>query len=186
MKRTVWRLFWSADKEEAWLNRMASKGYALTDYFWARYVFEETDPGEYIYRLDLLDGSAKSPEGTDYIRFLEGSGAELVATYMRWVYFRKKAGDGSFELYTDLPSRYARLKKLRHFYSALTTLELLCGVVNLSISLLYFLSGDAVSLINVILGLLMLAIGVTFLVTLVLPVQSQIRRVRYEMNFFEG
>ena len=57
MKRVMHRLFWAwdFDREEDWLNAWAARGLALVDVCGIRYVFEEGAPGEYEYRLELLE-----------------------------------------------------------------------------------------------------------------------------------
>ena len=60
MKRVMHRLFWAwdFDREEDWLNAWAARGLALVDVCGIRYVFEEGAPGEYEYRLELLEHTA--------------------------------------------------------------------------------------------------------------------------------
>lgn len=55
MRLTVRKLFTDYEKEEQWLNERSAKGYALTQYSWARYVFDESGKGEYIFRIEPLD-----------------------------------------------------------------------------------------------------------------------------------
>lgn len=105
MKKTVYKFFGNYEKEEAWLNSMASQGWHCTDYFCTRYRFERGKPGEYIYRIQLLENPVKHPDSISYLEFLEDMGIEIFANQIRWVYFRKKALDGPFELFSDLESR---------------------------------------------------------------------------------
>ena len=53
MRKTVHKWFWAweFDKEEKWLNEMAAKGLTLASMHFTKYMFEETDPGEYQIRL---------------------------------------------------------------------------------------------------------------------------------------
>ena len=133
MKQVIRKAYWNFEKEERWLNRLAAQGLALTDYSWCRYVFEETQPGEYIYRIELLDHHATHPESKRYIEFVESTGAECVTTYMRWVYFRKKAADGPFDLYSDNASRIAHYRRVRAFWLGLMVLEFAGFVTNLPV-----------------------------------------------------
>jgi len=116
MSKSVWKAFYDEQKEERWLNEMSAKGYALTNYTWMHYRFEDAAPGEYIYRIELLDNDIKTKESLAYLDFLKQSDVEFVASYMRWVYLRKKAADGPFEVYTDNESKLAYLKRLSNFY----------------------------------------------------------------------
>lgn len=101
----VHKAFWDFEKEEQWLNTMSARGLALSDYSWCRYVFADTPENRYIYRIELLENLPTHPESMAYLRFLEENGVECVASYMRWVYLRKNASEGPFDIYTDIDSR---------------------------------------------------------------------------------
>lgn len=133
MKQVIRKAFIDVEKEESWLNSMASMGLALVDYSWCRYVFEKAEPNEHIYRIELLENHQSHAESISYIQFLEDNGIECVATYTRWLYLRKKACDGPFDLYTDAASRHRYYKRLGMFYNSIFTLEFTVGVINLGI-----------------------------------------------------
>ncbi len=46
-------------------------GLALISYSWCRYEFEDCVPGEYIYRLELLDQLHSHPESVNYLSFMD-------------------------------------------------------------------------------------------------------------------
>lgn len=106
--KTVRKVFavWDFDKEEEWLNSMAQEGWALTKGGFCKYVFERTEPGEYIIRLEMHDYE------DEYIGFMRDTGAEYVGRVLQWLYFRKKAEFGEFELFSDIDSRIAHLKNI--------------------------------------------------------------------------
>lgn len=106
--KTVRKVFavWDFDKEEEWLNSMAQEGWALTKVGFCKYVFERTEPGEYIIRLEMHDYE------DEYISFMRDTGAEYVGRVLQWLYFRKKAELGEFELFSDIDSRIAHLKNI--------------------------------------------------------------------------
>ena len=116
MSKSVWKAFYDYQKEERWLNEMSAKGYALTNYTWMHYRFEDSAPGEYIYRIELLDKDVTQKDSIDYIAFLKQSGVEYVTSYMRWVYLRKKAADGPFEVYSDNASKLAYINRVANFW----------------------------------------------------------------------
>ncbi len=97
MKHKVFKLFVDFEKEERWLNEMSAKGLQFSSYWFGNYVFEQGTPGEYTYRLELMETSPHNAEGQAYIRFMEDAGVECVDTFWRWAYFRKKTADGPFE-----------------------------------------------------------------------------------------
>lgn len=114
MKRTIHKIFllWQFDKEEKWINEMSAKGLQLTDVGPFRYVFEEGLPREYIYRLELLDELPTHPKSMEYIHFIEETGAEHIASLIRWVYFRKKNTEQGFDLFSDIDSRIKHLDRM--------------------------------------------------------------------------
>ncbi|MDO5784487.1 MAG: DUF2812 domain-containing protein [Eubacteriales bacterium] len=130
MRRIMHRLFmaWQYEKEEDWLNEMAANGWNLVDTSLFRYTFEEGTPGEYQYRLELLEHGAKSPESIAYIRFMEETGAEHIATWFNgWTYFRKKVSDGPFAIFSDIDSKIKHLKRIERILLLALACELCAG-----------------------------------------------------------
>ena len=183
MGKIVRKLYMDYGKEEAWLNAMAAKGLALTHYSWCRYVFEETDPGKYIYRIELLGKKPSDPESAAYLRFIEGTGVEIVSTYLRWVYLRRKASEGSFDLYSDVASKLAHGRRVTALYTTLMLIELAAGSPNVVLSVT--LHGDHVSSMNLFIGLLCIALGVVFLTRLLLPQLRRMKRLSREQGIRE-
>ncbi len=137
MRKTIHKWFWAwdFDKEEKWLCEMAAKGLALTGVGFCRYEFETTLPGEYRIRMQLMKHMPCHPESESYIAFVEDTGAQQVGSFLRWVYFRKKAEDGNFELFSDNGSRISQLTMIISFLVALVVANLLIGIGNVSIAL---------------------------------------------------
>jgi len=131
MKYTVRKIYTigAYEKEEKWLNEMAAKGMMLTDVGFCRYVFEEGTPGEYIYRLELLNHLPSHAESVAYIKFFEETGVEYVSTILRWVYFRKKTEDGPFEIYSDINSRISHYKRVTSIANIASVLLFLLSIV---------------------------------------------------------
>ena len=133
MRKTIRKYFWAwdFDKEQAWLNEMAAKGLAMISYGFARYDFEETEPGAYRIAMELLPHSLNHPESEQYLRFLEETGVELVGSWMRWIYVRKKADGGEFELLSDRKSRVEHLLRIILLIGFVAGLNLYVGFYNL-------------------------------------------------------
>ncbi len=180
MKHVIRKPYWNWEKEEKWLNAMSAKGLALVDYSWCRYVFEETPPGAYIYRIELLDYHAKNPAGQKYIRFVEETGAEFVSSYFRWVYFRKKAADGPFTLHSDFPSQIAHNKRVRAWCLGLAILELSVGLMNVIIG-----TTQGFRTINIVPGGLLLVLGGVFILW-VIQITRKIKRLKKELLIHES
>lgn len=135
MRKVIHKVFmvWDFDKEEAWLNEMAAIGLSLVSVGWCRYEFEDSAPGEYKIRLDFLKDYFKSAENEKYIAFLEETGAEQVGAWGGWVYFRKKAAEGDFQLFSDNASRISYLTRIIRFIGALVGINVFAAVYNLSL-----------------------------------------------------
>lgn len=136
---------------------MSEQGLALVTAGLLRYVFEDCKPGEYTYKLELLDSLPVSSKDTEYLRFLEEMGIEHVSSILRWVYLRKKSEDGPFDLYSDVSSKIRYLKRLRLFFIIMMLSEFAIGFSNLSIA---FIPHNGIRLMNVFMGMLVVIIGV--------------------------
>lgn len=130
MKHIVWKAYWDFEKEEKWLNEMSAKGMALTDYSWCRYVFTEAPHNEYTYRIELLQHLPSHAESVAYIRFLEESGIECVATYWRWIFLRKRSSEGPFNIYSDIGSKIKHYRRISAFYGTIGAINLLVFLGN--------------------------------------------------------
>ena len=156
MRRIVHKLIWvwNFDKEEKWLNEMAAKGMALVSIGFGKYEFEDCVPGEYKICMQMLEKRASHPESQKYMEFLEDTGAEHVGTFKNWVYFRKKAAEGDFELFSDHESKVKYLKRIIQFVALVTVLNLLVGAYNIFFA--YELNSpiNYLGLVNISLGIL--------------------------------
>lgn len=182
MKHIIWKTYLNVIKEEKWLNEMAAKGLALSDYSWCRYVFEDAPKGEYIYHIELLEHSITHPESQKYIEFLEDTGVEFVASYMRWVYFRKKAADGAFDLYTDIDTRIKHYKRIHTLWSSLMTLDFIVGFSNLAMGIWRIIEGDVQP--NLFMSLPLILMGCIFFAADT-PIRSKLKALRKEKTIRE-
>lgn len=153
--RTVIKKFfwaWEFEKEEKWLNEMAAKGLALVGVGFCRYEFEDCTPGEYSFRLELLDNRPDHPESRKYISFVEETGAEHVGSYINWVYFRNK---GNFELFSDYTTKIKHLTKIIRLILAISVLNLAAFLYNFIV--VVTMIGETIGLmsfVNLALGVL--------------------------------
>lgn len=179
MRTTIKKLFfvWDFDKEEKWLNEMAAKGLCLVSVGFCKYEFEDCLPGEYRICLQLLDKLPRHPEMQKYIEFMEETGAEHVGSFTRWVYFRKKASEGDFVLFSDNTSRVKYLTTILSFIALIVGLNLYIGLYNLF--LVFFLDSP----FNYI-GLLNLAIAL-FGIPGTIKLWKKRNRMKKENQLFE-
>lgn len=154
MRKVVYKGFfvWNFEKEEKWLNEMATKGLALISVGPFRYEFEDSLPDEYEVRLELLKKSVDNPESESYIRFVEGTGAEYIGTFKRWVYFRKKTKEGSFELYSDNSSKIKQIERIIGSILFIVLLNIFFGAENIYFMLSLDSAFNAMGFINLFLG----------------------------------
>lgn len=156
MRKIIHKVFfaWDFDKEEKWLNELAAKGLSLIGVGLFRYEFEETLPGEYSYKLELLEKNINHPESQQYLAFLEETGAEHVGSWIRWAYLRKKRSEGEFELFSDNASRAKHLVRILTLIGIIGALNLLAFFYNLTIFFIFHNSLSLFSLLNLLLALL--------------------------------
>jgi uncharacterized membrane protein len=117
MKKTIRKVFfiWEYEKEENWLNEMSEKGWQLE---WAsifKYVFVKGEPGEYKYRLELLEKKTSTEESSSYLNFLKETGVELVGECRNWIYLRSRIVDGGFEPSNKTLYQLTHLMKIQDF-----------------------------------------------------------------------
>lgn len=128
------KIFIDYEKEEKWLNEMATKGLHLVNYSFPKYYFEKGEPGEYYYRVQLLDNLPNHQESKEYIEFMGENQVEHIASSMRWVYFRKRAADGSFEIFSDYKSKIKHYSNIVTFMSIFIFINLIPAIYNMTIS----------------------------------------------------
>ena len=160
---------------------------ALSDYSWCRYVFTDSPNSQYIYRIELLDNLPTHPESIAYLRFLEENGVECVASYMRWVYLRKNAADGPFDIYTDIDSKIKHYQRINLLWSTLMIVEFIVGGMNVAIGIINLSIGEHLgnfSYGNIGLGVSLLLFGLMFLL-LGAPLRRKIKKLRQEKTIHE-
>jgi hypothetical protein len=161
MRFTKYKVFfaWDFEKEEKWLNEMSAKGMQLINIGVFKYIFEEGNPGDYVYRIELLDQWPSHPESMSYIRFLEDTGVEHIGSLLRWVYFRKKADTQAFDLFSDIDSRINHLKRILWTLACVIPLEIAVILTNIPDALNgYSVSIFAICLLSAVLALLIFGV----------------------------
>ena len=121
---TKWYWVWDFEKEEDWLNEMAQSGWVLDNVGFCSYDFVRCEPGEYTVRLEMRNYDL------EYVAFMEETGAEYVGRMLMWIYFRKKAEHGGFDLYSDIDSKIGHLNKISRMLTVLGGMNLVIGIVN--------------------------------------------------------
>lgn len=165
MIRTIHKLFfiWQLEKEEAWINEMASHGYSLTQAFRiCRYDFEETEQNKYKYKTLFLKGLYTSDENTKYFKFLEEMGIEVVCQIgypgTSCVYTRALAKDypDGIDLYSDIDSKINYKKVMAFYLLFIVIYALAASTMNLFLGF----NQEFISPLNVVCGFVLLALFV--------------------------
>lgn len=156
-----WFWAWSFDKEEKWLKEMSAKGLTLVDVGFCRYAFEEGTPGEYDVRVELLENFPGHPESMRYIRFVEDTGAEYIGSVNRWVYFRKKAELGGFDLFSDIDSRTKHINRVQ-LLTGVVFMLMLVNIINIMRLYVNYSRDTAVLVMAIVCGVLTVILGIGF------------------------
>ena len=151
MKHVEYKIFtiFQFEDEERWLNEKSAKGEQLTDVGVCRYVFEDGEPGKYIYRLEMLENFPNHYKSREYLKFLEETGVEHIGSVLKWVYLRKKASDGPFDIYSDIDSKIKQYERIINLANLLVLTQLLVSIPNV-ICTLFGNTFNRVYLINLI------------------------------------
>jgi hypothetical protein len=163
---------------------MVSNGFAMSAYTFCRYTFEDCIPGEYIYRIELLEHNANHPESVRYINFLVENGVEHVDTYFRWVYFRKKAADGDFKIYSDLTSQIKHYQRISKIWFIVGCMELCLGLSQTISVINYLEDGIQQWITNAAIGGVAISLGI-MLLSLWWCYSKKIKRLKREREIQE-
>lgn len=127
MIRFIWTF--DKDKEEDTLNDYCRQGWAMASFFAGLTTFTPCQPGEFIYQIDLLPGAGlRADDYEGYVIFMHEAGVEVVQRWGRWVYLRRRAEEGPFEIYTDVESRVELYRRIRKLFLWALCLELCCSI----------------------------------------------------------
>jgi hypothetical protein len=168
MSKTAIRYFFDfTEKQEKWLNDMASQGLRLVRCGQLTYTFDECAANEYQYCVEFA-GEKSYSKHKDYKKFLEGlgyrvipknislswsvgkvrfrpwgEGAGMLATspgaYNKELFIVEKRNDGKpFDLHTDTEDLAARFKTLRNVYGWVAIIGLLGAVASAAVIITRF------------------------------------------------
>lgn len=129
--KTCYRLFTNYEKEENWLNEMSAQGWQLERFNLFRYTFVQREPGEYTYRIELLNKDLSHDQSKAYLEFLKEMGIELVATHWRWVFLRKRKEEGPFVIYSDFDSKIHHEQRILNLYSLVLLINIMAMLMNI-------------------------------------------------------
>lgn len=110
-----WFFAWGEEKEQAFLEDMARKGYKLVDVGIGKYTFDTMEePKELIYQFDFK--GLKQDDIDEYLQLHEDDGWEMVSTLGSWYYFcKEKTDELDLGLFNDNASKKEKYKRLLLF-----------------------------------------------------------------------
>lgn len=165
----MYRFFIDYEKEEQWINDMAAQGWHLKKALIGYFIFEQGQPGEYIYRNELILGKSK-----DYFEFLTSMHIEYVTKNGAWAYYRKKAVEGSFELLSDNHSKLNYLRWVRNMMLVFAGFGIFAGCMNI---VQEHTLNKGIGLVD---ALLVCLLGIS-----ILQVSKRVKRLQKEAQLFE-
>lgn len=119
------RIFFDIEKENKWLNQLASEGFRLVERSWFSYKFEACSDNTYSYHVEKR--SIFEPKENDsYSHFLGELDINLATKQWGWYYFEKCNNGEPFELYTDHASKIK-------YYIRMFPVLILVALVNISV-----------------------------------------------------
>ncbi|WP_176786481.1 DUF2812 domain-containing protein [Thermoactinomyces sp. DSM 45892] len=112
------KMFIDIHKEEAWLNEQLKKGYELVkrSSLTGVYHFKKTTNPNQVIKLDVQNGMSKEKYNT-YVDLHEEFGWRRVANSRHhYIHYWIKEKDGHDELFSDVQSSGAMLKRIANYY----------------------------------------------------------------------
>ncbi len=182
MNKIIRKVFWvwNLEKEEAWLNEMASNGWVLVSVKPFKYEFATCTPDtRYGIKVLYLDKSITGGNVKSYITFLCESGVEYISLRGNFVYLRKKITNGPFEIFSDNISKIKYLKGLKKEHKALVTLYTVLLLLYI-LQLIIFMNSFTINFISIF--YLILSILMVLLIT---PCIAKIQKLNREIKQLE-
>lgn len=186
MRKTVRKFFglWNLDKEEKWLNEMASQGWYLISVKRWHYEFEQATPGMYNIRLEFMKKGPAHQDNQRYISFLQETGVIYIGGVGYIAYFAGST-DNNFELFSDNTSRinyYNRIIKEMKYWVGFSWFNTLTQVVFFILNILDFAPYDMLH--NFVFATIWLLISTFYTKGLVKNIKKR-KALREQQNIFE-
>lgn len=179
MRKVKYRFMLNYEKEERWINEMSEQGWHLEKITLGRFVFEKGEPNKYIYRNEFLIDKKKGDK-KEYYNLLEDSGIEIVYEFSGWIYMRKLASEGPFELFSDHQSYIAYYKRLLGYILPLFLVNLFMAVLNLFMSNI----DGSLGWLNITIGSINSIVSIILLLPIYFIFRSKVR-LEKKQQFFE-
>ena len=131
MNKTIYKLFagYNYEKQENWLNFMASDGWILEYVCIFRYVFRKCEPNEYNVRMEFLPDVSTYETSLDYIYFMKANDIQCIESkpVSHYVYFIGKKDNDNFNIYSDNKSKINHLNRMIIYHGVSIFIITLCN-----------------------------------------------------------
>lgn len=116
------KLYFNIEKEEIWLNKLSKEGLNLKEITNNYYIFEDSNPNMYQYKIDFIKPGKKGKELKDYL--INDKNIEIIYKDNRFVYLKRLASvsDTPFDIYADINSKidfYLSYNNIKYLVAAL-------------------------------------------------------------------
>ncbi|MBP2241811.1 hypothetical protein J2Z40_002383 [Cytobacillus eiseniae] len=179
MKKVMYRLYLDYEKEEKWINEMAAQGWNLEKFSLGRFTFSKGEPKAFIFRNEFIM-RMPSNEKKEYFELLNDSGITIVKEFGGWIYMKKPADQGPFELYTDSKSRLSYYKGMLNVFYLLFLLNVVLGISNLNL----FDDRTTWGYLNPTVGSICLVVSLLLLFPIIKIVKRK-KSIEKQQGFFE-
>lgn len=178
-KKVVYRFFVDHEKEEKWINEMSAQGWHLEKFSVGRFVFKKGEPGKYIYRNEFIT-EMDERNIKEYFDLLKDSGVTIVHQFGSWVYMKKPATEGPFQLFTDNASTLAYYNRLLKVFYSLLLLNICFTLLNVG----YSFFNVSIHYFNVTAGIISLLATIIMVAAISKIIKKKIA-LEEEQQFFE-
>ena len=102
---------WDFDREEDWLNAWAARGGRIVDVCRFRYIVRERAGGTSTV-WSCWSMRRATPPSHCYLDFLRDLDIRCIGSYGRWTYLRRHAMARQLDLFSDIDSKIAHLRRI--------------------------------------------------------------------------
>lgn len=164
------KIYFNIEKEEKWLNSLSKKGLNLVDINNNYYIFEDSHPNIYQYKIDFIKPGEKGKELKDYL--INNKNVEIIYNDNRFVYLKRlsSVSDTPFEIYTDINSKI-------NFYLSYNNIKYLVATLLICTSLNFYNIPKVFFIINII----KIILGVLCLIS-ALKIQKKVLKLTMELR----
>jgi len=114
LEKSIFKIFFSKKKEQAWLNSLGTQGYLLTAINDSKYTFEISEEHKYSYSIEYMDCSPLSDTATEYYKSRENDSVTPLVSSGNWVYFA--ATDKDIEMTAEINKKNSKFYFWRSWY----------------------------------------------------------------------